>query len=285
MRTLQFLTSLLMLLLSLATELKANPLKIELVTNASHIQPGQPFEVALHLRHPRHYHTYWKHPGVVGVPTQIEWQLPQGWKADPIQWPAPKMVNMFTIRAQGYHGDVLLPIRITPPKTVSETSVTLQGRASWMCCYKECNPGTTVLSLTIPVSNEPATLDSQWDPLFRQAHANMPSPLTGWTAQATIHSQTKDITLTLKPDSANLEHARKIREVTFFAGDELVNPNMEQVLETHADGSFTLQLKVSEYFSGKLPTHLTGLVMTPKKWQPAGHTHASIQVPLNRASR
>lgn len=274
----------LQLLLGLATGWSANPnpLQIKLVANTTHIQPGQPFEVALHLQHPRHYHTYWKHPGVVGVPTQMDWQLPKGWKADPIQWPAPKMVNMFTIRAQGYHGDVLLPIRITPPKTISDTTVTLQGRASWMCCYKECNPGTTVLSLTLPVRNEAAEPDANWDAQFRKTHANIPQPLTGWTTQASINSKTQEITLTLKPEPATAGYARKIREITFFAADDLVNPDIEQPMQVNPDGSYTLKLKVSEYFSGKLPDHLNGLVMTPKKWQPEGHTHATIQVPLEK---
>ena len=48
-----------------------NPLRIDLVSSTTSIQPGTPFRVGLHLQHPRGYHTYWKFPGIVGVPLNI----------------------------------------------------------------------------------------------------------------------------------------------------------------------------------------------------------------------
>src|SRR4051812_17836004 len=115
--------------------LHAEPLSIDLISEVASIQPGTPFYVGLHLKHQEHYHTYWKFPGIVGVPTHVEWKLPPGWKAGPIEWPAPERVMMFQIKAQGYHGEVLLPVKLTPPNGVEIGSkVTLVGKATWMCC-------------------------------------------------------------------------------------------------------------------------------------------------------
>jgi DsbC/DsbD-like thiol-disulfide interchange protein len=147
-----------------------NPLQIELVSSVTSIQPGTPFRVGLHLQHPEGYHTYWKYPGIVGVPTNMAWQLPEGWKAEPIEWPAPERVFMFQIKAQGFHGDEVLPIRLTPPSNLKDGSkVTLKGKATWMCCGRDCNPGFRDMSLELPVSAEAPKADERWERAFDDA--------------------------------------------------------------------------------------------------------------------
>ncbi len=115
MRMLSRILLVLLSLLALRGAGAADPLELELVAENRSIQPGRPFTVALRLIHAEGFHTYWMHPGIVGLPTAIEWKLPEGWKAGPIQWPSPERVMMFQIKAQGYHGEVLLPVEITPP--------------------------------------------------------------------------------------------------------------------------------------------------------------------------
>ena len=97
------------------------PLTLSLVSEVTSIQPGHPFYVGLALHHGRGWHTYWKFPGVVGVPTGIKWKnLPPGFTADSITWPEPQSVLMFQIKAQGYERDVVLPIKITPPAGLAD---------------------------------------------------------------------------------------------------------------------------------------------------------------------
>ncbi len=96
----------------------SNPLAISLVSEVTAIEPGKPFYVGLLLKHRDGDHTYWKFPGIVGVPTNVEWNLPEGFKAGPIEWPEPQRVMMFQVKAQGYEGETLLPVRITPPESL-----------------------------------------------------------------------------------------------------------------------------------------------------------------------
>ena len=77
-------------------------LKIQLVSEQSAIVPGQPFTVGLWLEHDRGSHTYWRFPGIVGVPTQMKWNLSRGWKADQLIYPEPERTLMFQIKAQGF---------------------------------------------------------------------------------------------------------------------------------------------------------------------------------------
>jgi len=134
--------------------------------------------VGLALHHGQGYHTYWKHPGTaLGVPTGITWKdLPAGFKAEPIDWPEPEPVLMFQIKAQGYERDVVLPIRITPPADLKDGSmVKLSGKALWMCCNQECNPGFQDLVIELPVKVADAPVyNAEWRPRFVRQRALRP---------------------------------------------------------------------------------------------------------------
>lgn len=53
------------------------------------ISAGQSFWLGLKLAHEPDWHTYWKNAGDSGLPTELQWQLPEGLTAQEIQWPAP----------------------------------------------------------------------------------------------------------------------------------------------------------------------------------------------------
>jgi len=254
-----------------ATSLTAseNPLNIELVSEVTSIQPGKPFHVALHLQHPEGYHSYWKFTGIVGVPTSIEWRLPNGWKADPINWPAPERVLMFDIKAQGFHGDVVLPILITPPQDAAlGQRVTLEGKASWMCCGRSCHPGFKELRLELPVTTEAPQTDAPWKTEISKSLANVPQPSSDWTTEAKVIG--KQIELKIQPttDKAKQQLAA-IKAVTFFTEDGLVDPNQPETLVKDGSG-ITLLQTMSEYAPKVLPERFMGILQSPQGWLPDG---------------
>ena len=259
---------------------QTEPLQIELISEVTSIQPGQPFYAGLHLQHKEGYHTYWKFPGIVGVPTAIKWDLPRGWKAEELEWPEPERVFMFKIRAQGYHGEVVLPVRITPPKKLEEGStVTLAGKASWMCCNRECNPGFKDLTLPLPVSSTEPVRDKRWTKLFAQARAAMPQPLAGWEPHATLNGN--QVTLKLTPQTAELKkHAAGTKDLFFFTEDGLIDPNTQQVVKHERDGSLHLEMLVSEYGPKRMPKMLTGVLQSKEGLTTGGVRSVSFSTPL-----
>ena len=66
--------------------------KADLLAEPASIAPGQTFWVGVRLRMKEHWHTYWRNPGDSGEATSITWDLPQGFKAGPIQWPTPNRI-------------------------------------------------------------------------------------------------------------------------------------------------------------------------------------------------
>jgi thiol:disulfide interchange protein DsbD len=259
-----------------------NPLGIELVSQATGIQPGKPFHVGLHLQHPAGYHTYWKFAGVVGVPTGIAWNLPDGWKAGEIEWPEPERVFMFQIKAQGFHGEKLLPIQITPPGNLQPGGVVkIEGRVIWMCCGRECRPGFKNVSIELPVTGAPTPPDRRWHTMFADSLASVARTSGDWLTEA--ERSGGEIVLRVRPASARARsHFHRIKDVTFFTEDGLVDPNKpESVTKTATE--IVVTQTISEYGPKRWPRRMAGILQTPQGWHPDGNPKSiRISAPLAR---
>jgi thiol:disulfide interchange protein len=136
--------------------------KAEIVADTNAVVPGKTFTVGLLLRMAPRWHTYWKFSGDAGLPTEVKWNVPPGWKIDEIQWPIPlKTTDPGDIQTYGYENEVLLMQEITPPGKLDSLTAKLSADASWLVCEKICIPGSTTLQLELPVSktNQPANAE------------------------------------------------------------------------------------------------------------------------------
>lgn len=258
------------------------PLQIELVSEVTSIRAGEPFYVGLALHHGAGYHSYWKFPGIVGVPTNIEWlPLPEGFKVEPIDWPEPEHVLMFSIHAQGYERDVVLPIRITPPATlVAGTRVRLAGKASWMCCSTQCNPGFKDLAIELPVASAGPAFDTTWHAKFEAERALRPRTSQAW--QASAMRDKAGIEITLKPQAgASKLMAADAANLRFFTEDGMVDSNKPQTIVIAEDGSVRLMLLQPDYLVGDPPATLRGVLLLARGWEANGELRClSISPPL-----
>jgi thiol:disulfide interchange protein len=152
--------------------------KAELLADTNAIVPGKPFTVGLLLRMAPGWHTYWKFSGDAGLPTEIKWKLPPGWKIGDIRWPIPlKTSDPGDIETYGYENAVLLMQEITPPAKIDASSANLSAEVNWLVCEKICIPGgaTLQLDLTVALTSQPANTDvfARYRHLLPQ---NLPAP-------------------------------------------------------------------------------------------------------------
>jgi len=125
--------------------------KATLIADTSAIVPGRDFQVGLLLEMASDWHTYWEYSGDAGFPTRVQWNLPEGFRAGPIQWPAPEAkLEPGDIQTYAYGNRVLLLTTITPA-TDASGSVTIRAKASWLVCKDTCIPGGADLELELPV--------------------------------------------------------------------------------------------------------------------------------------
>ena len=124
-------------------------------------------------------------PGDSGLPTTIDWDLPAGFTAGPLQWPVPERFDSDGLATYGYPGKVLLLTEIQPPKSAQTgIPVVLKARAGWLACRVECTPGNASLDLSLPVKPGDPSADPRWAALFREARSHLPlaAPTGGFTA-------------------------------------------------------------------------------------------------------
>src|SRR6187455_2395326 len=136
--------------------------RAELLADTNAVVPGKPFIVGLLLRMAPGWHTYWKFSGDAGLPTELKWKLPPGWKVGDIQWPIPlKTIDPGDIETYGYENEVLLMQEITPPQKLDNSTVKLSAEANWLVCEKICIPGNATPQLELPVSTTSQPANSE----------------------------------------------------------------------------------------------------------------------------
>lgn len=258
-------------------------LKIQLVCEDSAIVPGRPFRLGLFIQHEPGWHTYWRQPGIVGVPTTMDWNLPPGFQAGPLEYPEPEATRMFKIKAQGYERDVLLQALVRPPADLrAGEEVTLSGKAAWMCCGTTCHPGSMTLSVRLRVADK-AEPDARWAPVFARERAAFAQPSTAWKAEA--EEQGMQVRLTLRPTKAQARPfaAADAGRVLFFTEDGWINSDQDQKTVLNPDGSLTLHLVRAEVFlGGSKPGRLHGIVQRQGGWHGDGSLRSMAIQPLLR---
>lgn len=254
-------------LMLVSSVLAEEPLSIRLIAENQSIAPGETIEVGLHLKPDPGFHTYWKHPGIVGVATSVEWNLPAGFTAGEIRWPMPQLVSMAGHVAQGYRGETLLMVPITAPRELAESSVTLTARVSWMCCGRRCHPGVDVpFSITLPVGGA-GGMNPETRPMFERFRTLIPQVDPAWTAEF----ERRDGSILLTLSSADPERTREVSELgepRFFTADGQVDSDGEQKVTRGPGAVIRIELPVSEHEQSARPPR--GVVIAEKSWRKDG---------------
>lgn len=249
--------------------LAENPLSVKLVSEAKAIAPGETFMVGLHLQPPQGFHTYWKHPGIVGLATSVEWSLPPGFTAGEIRWPAPETVKMARYTAQGYRGETLLMVPVTASGDLTKSApVELTARVSWMCCGTQCHPaGKVPFTITLPVE-ERVEPDPVMHSLFEKFRTKLPAADPAWSSH--VERDEKHIVMTLKSiDPAVTRDVKDLGALRFFTADGQVDSDGEQKLTFGPGQTLRLELPVSA--SGPAATQgLPGVLHAEKSWRREG---------------
>ncbi|MCH8858500.1 MAG: thioredoxin family protein [Proteobacteria bacterium] len=194
------------------------------------IAPGATRTVALREVIREGWHTYWINPGDSGAPTEILWQLPEGWSAGPIQWPYPARMPVGPLMNYGYENEVVLLTDITAPADapVGET-VTLPAKVQWLVCADICIPEDAELSVSFTVAAEASPVVEP--PLFAEARSKLPRPAP-WPARFEADAER----FTLFVESAALTAARPREAVFFPYTDGQVESAAPQTMSFAPDG-------------------------------------------------
>ena len=249
-----------------------NPLRVEMKLDVKTIVPGQTFQAGFLLRHPEGYHSYWKHPGIVGLATSVKWELPDGFVAGEIRWPAPQKVAMGPYPSQGYHDETLLMIPLTAPAVLPAGDYELKAKVTWMCCSKTCHPGLAVpFSHSVHVGQSTA-IDDIMQPIFAKYLAMVPVKDDAW--ETSFQVEKDKILLHVNAAKGNTRSARDLGELWFFTADGTVDSAKPQRVVFDESGNAALEMERSEFALATI-LRLPGVLYAPRGWS-AGRKHIEI---------
>lgn len=240
---------------------------VDLVSERTGIQAGVPFRVGMTIRHDSGFHTYWRQPGMVGLTPSIDWNLPRGFKAGPIQWPAPERTKMGMWGVWGFERDVCLVIEIAPPGKLTDSSITIAGKASWMACGKTCHPSFANLVLTLPVVSSEAPLSASAK-LFAETRAGQPLHPAGWSFSARKSDEAIELTVT-PPEGSKVPD-----DIYFYSFARIVDSHSDPVFKRLDDGRAVLTMKWVQS-PGEVPKSLEGVLESRRGWS-AGDRKATL---------
>jgi len=127
------------------------PVTARLVSDSSEIDPGESIKLGVLFDIDPGWHIYWKYPGETGLPTKVNFHVPDGFNQEEINWPLPMAFEKPEGGVDyGYEKSVLLWTDIQIPLDLSESEIDkFSAKASWVSCKEICIPGKADLKYDI----------------------------------------------------------------------------------------------------------------------------------------
>jgi thiol:disulfide interchange protein DsbD len=252
---------------------EGTPVRARLIAESDAITPGGSVWLGVHLDQDPGWHTYWKNSGDAGLPTEVDWELPEGFTVSALVWPAPhRYVEAGDLITFGYSDNALLLAQLTAPSDLTG-SVTIRAGVGWLMCKELCIPGSENVELTLNIG-EGEALDGPEAALFAAARARIPqasvdgisvrtalelTPVpTGQRAHAAVAIEGideatewtwfphADDDLFPEPESSRFDDGRLLLAVPFTLADGARGEiAWGGVLELHPDGADPVFLEVS----------------------------------------
>jgi thiol:disulfide interchange protein DsbD len=225
-----------------AVPVQAPHVEVELVADVDAVRAGEPFDAGLRFALEKDWHVYWSNPGDSGLAPRVRWTLPPGTEVGELTWPHPHRIAIGPLVNFGYEGEILLPVRVTPPATLAPgETFALAARADWLVCKEDCIPGEADLALALPVASTPPGR-SRWAPLFDAMRALVPRERPEIVVEAVRHEGRVELRLTARDGGPVLAGAPPA-SLTFFPADAGLIENAAEQPQSIARDLVTVSLE------------------------------------------
>jgi thiol:disulfide interchange protein DsbD len=245
----------------LAASAQAANTTTRLVLSHDVAKPGEIIWAGVHLRMNQGWHTYWQNGGDAGAPTKIDWTLPTGVTAGPIQWPLPEKkvegAGGTSLTSYIYHNDVVLLVPLTLASTAPQGAVELKARVEWMECEKLCLMARSGVSATLNVALE--SKPSKDAGLIEEWKKKLPQVATNFVARAWWESSDAGETRTVIMEWDLADNPAEVDFFPYANATFKVAGSTERV--DGPDGKIRIRKPV-EKSEGDWPKEITGVLVS-----------------------
>lgn len=171
-KTIQIFLLLALLSVALAAQTRSNA-SAQIVVDSYSLEINQIIPIGILIELENDWHIYWRNPGDSGMPTSIDFNLPDGITISEIKWPAPKAFEYDGLASYGYEKQVLLLADLSVPKNYNLSSIEITANLKSLICKDVCIPFNTTVSTEIDLANN-YRVEDQIIRLFIDARNNLP---------------------------------------------------------------------------------------------------------------
>jgi len=263
-----------LLALAGASPLSAGPLfkdaqlTVDLLAEPKPIEPGKPFTVGLRFRPAPGWHIYWKNPGDSGMAPTVQWQLPAGYTAGPLQFPLPEKILAPPLVTYGYEMETLILTEITPPaEQPLPAKIKIGADLDWLVCKEICLPGKA--SLDLNVSSQPKdNIDLQG--LFDEIRRELPVQVPGISVQGKLSSGFLALKVTGATGPGTL---------SFFPNEGDYVDEFKPAKTELSGNTSVLRIPLKE--KATVPGTISGILVAENAWDSSGHRALEFSIDLN----
>lgn len=127
---------------------------VRMLTDHNPIAPGDSVRIGFLFDVTSPWHLYWINPGDTGMPTRVEWTLPEGVEVGSLQFPPPKRYSSAGMVDFTMEGDFLIWTTLTTRNSIKPgETLEVSALVSWLACNQLCVPGEKELSLKLKVES------------------------------------------------------------------------------------------------------------------------------------
>ena len=131
------------------------PVKFEIISDVDAIEPDSTFKIAVRATIDKDWHIYWKGNGENGLPTLIDWVVPDNFIARQTSYPVPNKTEAFSLISHTYKNEVIFISEISSPKTLDKENYNFKAIIDWQACKETCLPPTiTELEINLSVGDK-----------------------------------------------------------------------------------------------------------------------------------
>lgn len=237
---------------SLSAENYSGLVKAELSSNAEQIQRGNDFYIVLRLDIADDWHVYWKNPGDSGLPTEIEWEAPNGVEAvGDLIWQVPEKIKWSDMINYGFSHKMYLVQKFKTTTVSDLQKISIKANVNWLVCKEKCIPQDTSLSISLKVGN--TFIKSDKERLVNELLSSAPTVFKSPSSKFEVEDSELDIDLMDLP--SDLTSVIDIYPITEGIVDNTKTPKIK------LEGSeISADFKLSPYL-GEIPTTLDLLIL------------------------
>ncbi len=226
---------------------------MQIITPAAQLSPGASSEAGLYFKLDPGWHVYWQNAGDSGEPPHIQWTLPDGITAGPLQFPAPQRLPLGPLMDFGYENEVLFPFNLDVASSAKPGPVALHAKVAWLVCREVCIPGKAELEVdrVIPGASAPVAVVSPDKEIYDRLVGQLPQTLPA-ADRAIFQPTATGFRLAVST-------GQRESQVVFFPEDQNIVDNPAPQAATPTKTGFVLDLKKDSSLTAN-PTQLKGVI-------------------------